>query len=114
MADLAPTTDSVASVDRVTHRGPLIFAAILSIIGVVYVLVGSVTVVPFISDERRREPIRKMWAALSRDLPDIGHPGPEKVGFWIVVALTAILSIALMLLAATVTDVSDSEADSVA
>jgi hypothetical protein len=114
MADLAATTESEKPAGRGNQRGPLIFASILSSIGVVYVLVGSVTVVPFISDERRREPIRKMWAALSRDLPDVGHPGLEKAGFWIVVAATAILSIALMLLAATVTDTSDSEADSAA
>ncbi|CAN5446798.1 hypothetical protein BH09CHL1_BH09CHL1_05840 [soil metagenome] len=114
MADFAPTTESVKPAGRAYQRGPLIFAAILSAIGVIYVLVGSVTVVPFISDERRREPIRKMWAALSRDLPDVGHPGPEKVGFWIVVALTAILSIALMLVAATVTDTPESESDSAA
>lgn len=114
MDGLAPTYESERSADSGKQRGPLIFAAILSALGVVYVLVGSLTVVPFLSDERRREPIRKMWAALSRDLPDIGHPGLEKAGFWIVVAATAILSIALMVVAATVTDISDSEADSAA
>jgi hypothetical protein len=114
MADLASTPESIETAARGGQRGPLIFAALLSIAGVLYVLAGSVTVVPFISDERRREPIRKMWAALSRDLPDIGHPGLEKAGFWIVVALTAILSVAVMLLAATVTDTPESESDPVA
>lgn len=109
-----PTTSFPEPAVAASQRGPLIFAAILAIAGTVYTLVGSVTVVPFLSDERRREPIRKMWAALSRDLPDIGHPDLEKVGFWVVVAATAILSIGLMLVAATVTDSSETETDQAA
>lgn len=103
-----------AAFSRSPQRGPLIFAAIIAIAGSIYTLAGSVTVVPFLSDERRREPIRKMWAALSRDLPDIGHPGLEKAGFWVVVAITAILTIALLFVAATVTDSPESEADQAA
>lgn len=116
MAGLPQTTqtDEMPVIASSSQRGPLIFAAVLALAGVIYTLAGSVTVVPFLSDERRREPIRKMWAALSRDLPDIGHPGLEKAGFWIVVALTAILSVAVMLVAATVTDSSEPEADSAA
>jgi len=107
-----PITDSQAV--RSSQRGPLIFAAVIAIAGIVYTLAGSVTVVPFLSDERRREPIRKMWAALSRDLPDIGHPGLEKAGFWVVVVATAILCVALMLVAATVTDSPETETDQAA
>lgn len=107
-----PTPDSQAV--RSAQRGPLIFAAVIAVAGMIYTLVGRVTVVPFLSDERRREPIRKMWAALSRDLPDIGHPDLEKVGFWVVVVATAILCVALMLVAATVTDSPEPETDQVA
>jgi hypothetical protein len=118
MTDLSPVESQTSSGPTESapspHRGPLIFAAAIAAAGTLYTLLGSVTVVPFLSDERRREPIRKMWAALSRELPDIGHADLAKFGFWVVVALTAVLSIALMLVAATVTDSPEPEADQTA
>jgi hypothetical protein len=118
MTDLTPVESQMSSgatpSAHPSQRGPLIFAAILAAIGTLYTLVGSVTVVPFLSDERRREPIRKMWAALSRELPDIGHAGLAKFGFWLVVVITAVLCVALMLVAATVTDSPEPEADQAA
>jgi hypothetical protein len=118
MVDLTPleqqTTEAPSSPLISRQRGPIIFAAVLAIAGVLYTLLGSVTVVPFLSDERRREPIRSMWMALSRELPDIGHAGLAKFGFWLVVILTAALCVALMLVAATVTDAAEPETDQAA
>jgi len=109
-----PTSTASSPSIWVAQRGPLIFAAIVALVGTIYTLAGSVTVVPFLSDERRREPIRKMWAALSRQLPDIGHPGLEKVGFWVILIVTAVLSIVLLGAAALVTDQPESGSDSAA
>lgn len=118
MSDVIETSQNSGSSPArsiwVAQRGPLVFAAIIAIAGTVYTLAGSVTVVPFLSDERRREPIRKMWAALSRQLPDIGHPGLEKIGFWVILVATAVLSVVLLGAAAMVTDQPETESDSAA
>ena len=89
-------------------------ARLLAAGGGVYLLAGSVTIVPWISDERERETIRSIWAALSRNLPDIGVPTLEKIGFWFLLALVAVLSVALMVLASAVRDDDGRDSGSIA
>jgi len=82
--------------------GPFWLAVALATAGVVYVLAGSLTIVPWIDDERERATVRSVWLALSRNLPDIGLPTLEKAGFWLLLALVAVLCIALMIAASAV------------
>jgi hypothetical protein len=79
--------------------GPFWLAIAISAAGVVYLLLGSLTIVPWISDERERATVRSVWIALSRNLPDIGLPTLERAGFWLLVALVAVLCVALMIAA---------------
>jgi hypothetical protein len=95
---------------RVRRDGPFWLAIAAAVGGAVFILLGSVTIVPWISDERQRETVRSVWLALSRNLPDIGQPTLEKIGFWVLVALVAALSVALMIAASAVRD--DGEQDS--
>ena len=79
--------------------GPFWLAIAISTAGVGYLLLGSLTILPWISDERERATVRSVWLALSRNLPDIGLPTLEKAGFWLLVGLVAALCVALMIAA---------------
>lgn len=94
----------------VKRNRPFWLAVALSLGGAIFILLGRVTVVPWISDERRRASIRSVWLALSRNLPDIGQPTLAKIGFWILVVLVAALCVWLMVAASAVRD--DDERDS--
>lgn len=97
--------------DRRTRRdGPFWLAIALAVGGAAFLLLGRVTIVPWIADERRRESIRGVWLALSRNLPDIGPPTLTKFGFWVLVSLVAALCVWLLIAASAVRE--DDERDS--
>lgn len=96
--------EPASAYDRMRRDGPFWLAALLSSAGLLFLAIGSITIVPWISDERERQTIRSIWLALSRNLPDIGPDALVKAGFWLLLILIAALSIGLMLLASTVRD----------
>jgi hypothetical protein len=77
----------VTSDPPVRRDGPFWLAIAVGIGGAIFLLFGSVTIVPWISDERESRTVRSVWLALSRNLPDIGQPTIEKIGFWFLIAL---------------------------
>jgi len=83
----------------IRRDGPFWLAIALAAGGLVYLLVGRLTIVPWIADERQTESVRHVWLALSRHLPDIGAPSLARFGFWLLVALVAALCVALMVAA---------------
>jgi hypothetical protein len=95
-AELDP---AVRADPKAKRDGPFWLAVAIAVGGMAYLLLGSLTIVPWISDERESATIRSVWLALSRNLPDIGQPTLEKAGFWILIALTALLCVALMIAA---------------
>ncbi len=89
---------------RPRFNGPFWLAAILSVAGLAFLSFGSVTIVPWIADERESMTVRSIWLALSRNLPDLGPDLLVRAGFWVIVALVVALAIALMFLASTIDD----------
>ena len=89
---------------RMRIDGPGWLAALLSIAGIVFLFFGSVTIVPWIADERERMTVRSIWMALSRNLPDLGPDSLVRAGFWILVVCTATLAVGLMMLVSQVRD----------
>lgn len=63
--------------------------------GALWLAAGSVTVVPFLEDERRHEAIRAVWLEASRQLPDSGFPTVTAALFWLVIAALLLAGIAL-------------------
>lgn len=106
------TTKSVSEPNRLRTDGPFWLALLLSAGGLVYVLFGSVTIVPWIPDERTRQTVRSVWLALSRNLPDLGPDTLVRFGFWVIVALIGALSVGLMVMASAVRDDADSSGES--
>src|SRR6187399_2722786 len=106
--DATPTTveprPETTSAAAASSRGPLLFGAILILIGSLFLAFGRVTIVPFLEDETRRVNLRNMWYVLSHNLPSVGHSDLVRVGFWILVSLIFLLCAAIILLAATVRD----------
>jgi hypothetical protein len=94
----------------VKRDGPFWLAVALAAGGALYILLGSLTILPWISDERGRETVRSVWFAMSRHLPDIGQPTLAKLGFWLLVSLVAMLCVWLLIAASRVRD--DDERDS--
>jgi hypothetical protein len=90
--------------DRLRKDGPFWLALLLAAGGLGYLLLGSVTILPWIPDERASQTIRSVWVALSRNLPDLGPETFVRAGFWVVIVLIGLLSTALMVLASTVRD----------
>ena len=95
----AELQSEVKTEPTVKRDGPFWLAIAIAAGGAIYLLLGSLTIVPWISDERESERIRDTWLALSRNLPDIGQPTLEKIGFWILLALAAGLCVALLIAA---------------
>jgi hypothetical protein len=106
-AELQPEVKTEPTVKR---DGPFWLAIAIAVGGAAYLLLGSLTIVPWISDERESATVRSVWLALSRNLPDIGQPTLEKVGFWLLIAMAAALCVALMIAASAVRE--DDEQDS--
>ena len=88
----------------VRRDGPFWLAAVLSAGGILFFLLGSVKIVPWIEDERERQTVRSIWLALSRHLPDLGPDLVVKIGFWLIIAVVAVLSVALLFLASSIHD----------
>jgi H+/Cl- antiporter ClcA len=106
--EIQPETD--ASAARST-RGPLLFGAILILVGSLFLAFGRITIVPFVEDETRRVDLRHMWYVLSHNLPSVGHADFVRVAFWILISLVFVLCAALILLAATVRDADEEGID---
>ena len=103
-------SDSVAR--RNWSGGPFWLAVLLSAGGLIFLLVGSVTVTPWIEDERESRTIRSVWLAFSRNLPDLGPDLLVKVGFWLLLGTIGIAMIGLMVYASTVRDEPEPDVDS--
>ncbi|MCC6704117.1 MAG: hypothetical protein IT334_04515 [Thermomicrobiales bacterium] len=89
---------------RIRMDGPFWLAVLLSAGGLIFLLVGSVTVMPWISRERESRTIRSIWLAFSRNLPDLGPDLLVKLGFWFLLGAIGILMAGLMVFASTVRD----------
>lgn len=89
---------------RLRKDGPFWLALLLAAGGLGFVIFGSVTVLPWISDERERQTVRSVWLALSRNLPDFGPDALVRAGFWVIIVLIGLLSVGLMVLASSVRD----------
>lgn len=101
-------SDPVSATDRVDRRGrfdgPFLLAALLSVAGIAFIFFGTVTIVPWISDEREPMSVRSIWLALSRNLPDLGPDSLVRAGFWVLLAAIASLAIALLLFVSRIDD----------
>jgi len=106
-----PAHPPETSASRFQADGPFWFAIALSLAGIAFFLFGSVTIIPWIEDERTIETARSVWLALSRHLPVLGPDAIVKAGFWVLVGLIAILSVLLLVLAATVRDSNEPTGD---
>jgi drug/metabolite transporter (DMT)-like permease len=95
---------TVADEGRRPWDGPFLFAAALGIGGLLFFAFGSVTIVPWIEAERTPETVRSIWVALSRNLPELGPDALVRAGFWMLIAVIAVLGVAVMLMASTVRD----------
>lgn len=96
---------------RVRTDGPFWLALLLSAGGLIFLLVGSVTVMPWISRERESRTVRSIWLAFSRNLPDLGPDMLVKVGFWLLLGAIGVLMIGLMVFASTVRDEPEPDVD---
>jgi len=96
---------------RVRTDGPFWLAVLLSAGGLIFLLIGSVTVMPWISSERESRTIRSIWLAFSRNLPDLGPDLLVKAGFWLLLGAIGILMVGLMVFASTVRDEPEPDVD---
>jgi hypothetical protein len=103
-------TSAVRDHGRVRRDGPFWFALVLVAVGSGVVLLASVTILPWIDDERTSQSIRSIWLALSRNLPDVGPDAVVRIGFWVIVVVIGLLSVGLMVLASAVRDDADPSA----
>ena len=99
-----PPVGTDAAPDRMRKEGPFWLATLLSAGGLVFLLVGSVTMFLGPDEAPRRQSVRSIWLAFSRNLPDLGPDALVRAGFWVLLLLIAVLAMGLMLLASTVRD----------
>ena len=92
------------------RSGPILLTLALAALGAIWLVAGSVTVVPFLADERRREPIRDVWIEASRRLPETGFPTVTVVVFWLVVVVIGLAGVALAIVVGRLEGAEDGDA----
>ncbi len=79
----------------------------LAVGGLVWLVLGRVTVVPFLEDERRREAVRTVWREATRQLPETAFPSVMAVAFWLCAAGVLVGGVALAVAVARVDQCDD-------